>query len=92
MWKVDPGGVGNLNTARLPLYARLDMRVTFNPKRVTGRWQIYAEVLNAFYHENISALSSRPRYDPASDRPRLVPENKDSGFPLLPSFGVRFRF
>jgi hypothetical protein len=91
-WTVDMGGVSNLNTARLPLYARLDMRVTFNPKSVTGRWQVYAEVLNAFYHENISALRSEVWYDSTSDRPRLVSTNPDSGFPLLPSFGVRYRF
>jgi len=92
VWSVDRGGVGNLNSARLPTYARLDLRVTFNPKNATGRWQIYAEVLNAFYHENISALGWVLRHDPASDRPRLVSTNRDSGFPLLPSFGMRYRF
>jgi hypothetical protein len=92
MWAIDWGGAGNLNSARLPLYARLDLRVTFNPKKVTGRWQIYAELLNALYHENIWALGWVLRHDPAGDRPRLVSENKDSGFPLLPSLGVRYRF
>jgi hypothetical protein len=92
LWSIDMGGASNLNTARLPLYARLDMRVTFNPKNVTGRWQIYVEILNALYHENIIALGSEMRYDPASDRPRLVSTNRDSGFPLLPTFGMRYRF
>jgi hypothetical protein len=92
IWKVDLGGASNLNSARLPLYSRLDMRVTFNPKSVTGRWQVYAEVLNLLYHENISALGWELEYDPESDRPSLVQTNKDSGFPLFPTFGVRYRF
>jgi len=92
VWSVDMGGAGNLNTARLPLYSRLDLRVTFHPKKVTGRWQIYAELLNALYHENISGVSYELHYEPASDRPRLVSTDRHSGFPLLPSFGIRYRF
>jgi hypothetical protein len=92
LWRVDMGGAGNLNSSRLPLYSRLDLRVTFNPKQATGRWQVYAEVLNVLYHENISALGWELGYDRTSDRPRLIQTNKDSGFPLLPSFGIRYRF
>ena len=91
IWSVDRGGVGNLNTARLPPYARLDLRVTFNPKKVTGRWQIYVEILNALNRKNGSAICYDLRYDPSSDRPRLV-SGIDSGFPPVPSFGVRYRF
>ena len=91
IWSVDQGGVGNLNTARLPPYARLDLRVTFNPKSVTGRWQIYVEILNALNRKNVSGLRSELEYDPTSDRPRLVSDN-EGGFPRLPSLGVRYRF
>jgi hypothetical protein len=91
MWSVDYGGVGNLNSARLPVYARLDLRVTFNPKQMTGRWQVYFEVLNALNRNNVSALQPTLEYDPTSDRPRLV-SGTDDGFPRLPSFGVRYRF
>jgi TonB-dependent Receptor Plug Domain/Carboxypeptidase regulatory-like domain len=91
IWSVDLGGVENLNTARLPPYARLDLRVTFNPRNVTGRWQIYAETLNTLDRENASSLNYRLAADSRSDRPRLLSFN-DSGFPLLPSFGVRYRF
>ena len=31
-------------------------------------------------------------YDPSSDRPRLVSTNPTAAFPLVPSFGVRYRF
>jgi hypothetical protein len=91
IWGVDYGGVANLNSARLPLYARLDLRATFNPKQATGRWQVYVEVLNALNRKNVSALQPTLVYDPTSDRPRLV-SGSDDGFPRLPSFGVRYRF
>jgi hypothetical protein len=92
MWTLDQGGVSNLNSARAPLYSRLDMRVTFNPKNVTGRWQVYAEVLNVLNRNNISAFHTVLRPDPKSDRPSLVIDGDDSGFPPFPSFGVRYRF
>jgi hypothetical protein len=92
MWTVDWGGVDNLNSARLPLYSRLDLRATFNPKQATGRWQVYAEVLNVLYHENISGLGWRLRWNPKGDPPSLVVDNDDSGFPLFPTFGIRYRF
>ena len=91
VWTIDWGGVENLNAARMPPYARLDLRVTFNPRNVTGRWQIYAEVFNVLNRENVSALDYRLAADPGSDHPVLLSFN-DSGFPILPSFGVRYRF
>ena len=91
IWSVDRGGVGNLNTARLPAYARLDLRVTFNPKKVTGRWQIYVEIFNVLNRKHGSKISYDLQHDPSSDRPRLV-SKIDSGLPAVPSFGVRYRF
>ncbi len=91
VWSVDRGGVENLNTARLPAYARLDLRVTFNPKNVTGRWQIYAEIFNVLNRKHGSTISYSLRPDLSKDRPRLV-SKVDSGLPAVPSFGVRYRF
>jgi hypothetical protein len=91
LWSVDRGGVENLNMARLPTYARLDLRVTFNPKSVTGRWQIYAEVFNVLNRRHGPTISYDLRHDPSSDRPRLV-SKADEAIPAVPSFGVRFRF
>ena len=90
IWSVDRGGVGNLNTARLPPYARLDLRVTFNPKKVTGRWQIYAEIFNALNRENGSTITYDLR--PTRERSPAPRVEVDSGFPAVPSFGVRYRF
>ena len=36
IYAVDFGGVGNLNTARLPLFARVDLRVTWRPRGAQG--------------------------------------------------------
>src|SRR6185503_12553505 len=82
VWTVDRGGVDNLNTVRLPAYARLDLRVTFNPRSVTGRWQIYAEVFNALNRQHGSTISYSLRPDLSKDRPRLV-SKVDSGLPAV---------
>lgn len=80
IWGIDFGGVENLNSVRLPRYARLDLRVAFNPMEVTGRWQVYAEILNALNRENASSLnyrlaadSRRPPASPLIQRQRVSP-------------------
>ena len=90
VWTVDNGGVENLNTSRLPLYARLDVRTTFTPSR-GSRWQFYVEVINALNRRNAATESPELVYDPASDRPKLT-FSPDGGFPILPSFGLRRTF
>jgi len=91
VWTVDFGDVSNLSRGRLPVYARLDVRVTFKPKSPTGRWQIYVDVLNLLNRENFSNLQPELDFDPTSDRPKIN-YSSDSGLPRLPSFGVRYRF
>jgi hypothetical protein len=85
------GGVSNINTARLPTFARLDLRATFHPGGAGGRWQLYLDVLNALNRKNAGFIGSTLEYDPTSDRPRIV-EEPDGNIPFLPSIGVRFRF
>ena len=53
---VDFGGVGNLNGARLPVFARVDARVTWRPRGAAGRWELYAEVINLLDRQNAGAL------------------------------------
>ena len=91
VYTVDFGGVGNLNGARLPVFARVDLRVTWRPRGAAGRWELYAEVINLFDRENAGAYEPRLEYDPTSDRPRIV-EERDQAIPRLPTLGVRFRF
>jgi hypothetical protein len=91
VWAVHPGGAENLNTARLPTYARLDLRVTVNPRSPTGRWQIYAELFNVLNWKNGPRIEYFLRHQPNSDRPRILTET-GSGLPFVPSFGIRYRF
>ena len=91
VYAVDFGGVGNLNGARLPLFARVDGRLTWRPRGDRGRWELYLEVINLLDRQNAGAFEPRLEYDPASDRPRIV-EERDQAIPRLPTLGIRFRF
>jgi hypothetical protein len=91
VWSADFGDASNFNTARLPVFARLDLRVTFRPRWSNDRWQLYIEVINLLNRDNASDISTELAYDPSSDRPRLV-ETRSGRLPLLPSFGLRYRF
>jgi outer membrane receptor protein involved in Fe transport len=91
VYGVDYGGVENLGNARLPLFARVDARLTWRPRGTMGRWELYAEVINVLNRRNAGALDARLEYDPNSDRPAIV-EDRDQALPRLPTVGVRFRF
>jgi hypothetical protein len=93
VYETNRGGVSNLNTARLPAFARLDLRLSWKPRGTEGRWMFYLDVINATNRKNAGQVTSTLEYDPASpvDQPRLV-EKPDVAIPFLPSFGVRFRF
>ena len=45
-YTVDYGGVGNLNSGRLPHYARVDFRATYQRGGADGGWSLYFEVIN----------------------------------------------
>ena len=88
--EVAPGGVAELNSARMPMVARLDLRVAYRPRGVNGRWELYAEVLNALNHNNAWFMDVN-----IVDRTSLsspLKEEPVGGFPRLPTFGLRFRF
>jgi hypothetical protein len=91
VYTTDLAGVENLNSGRLPFYARFDIRATYRPGGLTGRWSIYFELINAFDRDNAVELQSELEHNPESVVPRLnqVP---GAAFPRIPSFGVRFRF
>jgi TonB-dependent receptor-like protein len=90
VWSVDLGGVDNLNTSRLPVYARLDLRATYQ-RSPTSRWQFYLEAINALNRDNAGQLSAELQYNPGADRPSLQ-LTPDGGLPRLPSFGIRVTF
>jgi hypothetical protein len=81
------GGVENINAARLPMYARVDMRLTFQPKGPHGRLKMYLDFINVLNRKNAGVLEPKLEYDPSSDRPRIV-EEATASIPFLPSFGI----
>jgi hypothetical protein len=91
VYGVNFGGVDNLNQARLPMFARADLRVTWKPRGPSGRWEFYAEVINLLDRQNVGAYDPRLAYNPAGDRPLII-EEPDQAVPRLPTAGVRFRF
>ena len=91
VWTTDPGNVGDLNTGRLPVFARVDMRVTFRPARWNNRVQFYVEVINAFNRKNTGTYQTTLEYDPTSDKPKITQES-GGALPILPSFGCRIVF
>ena len=91
IYTVDYSGVENLNSGRLPHYARVDLRVTYQRGGATGRWSLYIEVLNLLGRDNPVELEPRLVHDPGSNMPRLF-EVASQGFPRIPTFGFRLRF
>ena len=91
IYAVDYGGVANLNSGRLPSYARVDLRATYRRGGVSGHWSLYVEVINLLGRENPVELESRLEHDPGSNMPRLF-EVPAQGFPRIPTFGFRLRF
>jgi hypothetical protein len=81
------GGVDNYLSARLPYYARLDVRATFTPDWGRGRVWFYVDVINALGRTNPGAMNTSLEYEPGADRPRLVTTPSGS-MPFLPSFGM----
>ncbi len=91
VWTTTRGGTGNLNTARLPFFARVDVRATFKPSWSSNRWQFYVEIINLLNRNNAGSLDPVLSYNPGSDRPAVTYDRR-GGFPRLPSLGIRFRF
>ena len=92
VYETTSGGVSNLNTARLPAFFRLDLRLSWKPR---GRGALAPLPRRDQRHEPRQRRAGRPapRLRPGSalDQPRLVLE-PTAAIPFLPSIGVRFRF
>jgi hypothetical protein len=91
MYTVDLGDVSNINRGRLPYYSRIDLRLTYRPGGDAGRFGFYVEVINLLNRDNAIGMEPRLEYDPDSVVPRVV-ELPSEAFPLLPTFGIRYRF
>ena len=88
--EVAPGGVAQLNSARMPMVARLDLRLGYRPRGVSGRWEVYLESLNVLKRNNAWFMDA-DIVDQGSGAPR-VQEEPIGGLPRVVTFGLRFRF
>jgi hypothetical protein len=86
--EVAPGSVAQLNAARMPMFARLDLRFGYRPGGLSGRWQVYVESLNVLKHDNAWFMDADVVAGP--DGPRLQ-EEPTGGLPRIVTFGLRFR-
>lgn len=92
LFQPDLGGVANINSARLPHFARLDARLTYRPTWTGERWAFYLDLINVLGSKNITQIDSALFFDPTSDRPGIVERAQDTGIGFFPSFGIRFWF
>jgi hypothetical protein len=88
--EVAPGGVADLNSRRMPMFSRMDLRFAYRPRGANGRWEIYFEVLNALNHKNAFFVDQNI-VSGGANGPQLQ-EEVVGAFPRIPTFGVRFRF
>jgi hypothetical protein len=91
VYQPDRDGIENFGGARLPVYARLDARLTYTPGWGRGRVWFYLDVINVFNRKNAGAIVTSLEYDPASDRPRIVNE-PGAALPFFPSLGIHVDF
>lgn len=91
VYEVDFGRMDNINSTRLPATVRVDLRATLHPHGAAGRWQFYLDVINVLNRRNKQASFSSLEFNPAADRPR-VDTVFAGGFPIVPTFGIKWRF
>jgi len=91
IYTADYGPVANLLQERYPTFARLDLRANWRPRGNQSRWLFYLEVINATNRKNVGQYEAELRSVAGADRP-TIEETPGGAIPLLPTFGVRFRF
>jgi hypothetical protein len=87
--EVAPGGVAELNSERMPMFARVDLRLGYRPRGVNGRWQIYLEVLNALNRKNAWFMDAD--IVGGGTGGLHLQEEPIGGLPRIPTFGIRVR-
>ena len=88
--EITPGSVAQLNTGRMPLFARTDLRFAYRPRGASGRWELYAEVLNVLGRNNAWVMDVNIVDRTSFSSP--LKEEPVGGLPRLPTFGLRVRF
>jgi hypothetical protein len=88
---------GELNSKRLPMYQRLDIRVEQKFRPLWGEWSWYVDLINTFNRENIEGYYYAPNEVDIERRPPQgygsnVPVVADKGLRFFPSIGAEFTF
>ena len=65
------GDVFNLNSRRLPHFARVDARFTYRPAWGGERWAFHLDLINILNGRNFTQLDSVLLLDPGADRPQI---------------------
>jgi len=88
---------GKLNSERLPIYHRLDLRAEyFTPVRI-GQLSLFADILNVYNQRNIDGYTFSPNgSNLESSTPdgfgANVPVSANEGLPIFLSIGVKLQF
>lgn len=72
------------------MFARADLRIAYRPRGVTGRWQIYLEILNVTNRRNAWFMDANIVGEGTGGL--RLQEEPVGGLPRIPTFGVRFSF
>ena len=80
---------GSLNSIRLPAYHRLDLRVSREWRRRSGRIQAYLDLFNVYNRANARAIDP---FAEVRDGQVLLGQGYDEMIPFVPSFGVSWEF
>lgn len=88
----NPGAVesvvyGDINSERLPLYHRLDLRAEYKRPTGYGMWSMFVDLLNAYDQKNIQGISSTP--DRIGGDMRVT---RAEGLEIFPSIGFKVQF
>lgn len=88
---------GELNSERLPVYHRLDLRGEYSRPTRFGFWSIFVDVLNAYDQKNVEGYQYSPNgYQTEHSTPDgfgdNVPVTEEEGFRFFPSIGFKIQF
>lgn len=78
--------VGEKNSARVPLYHRLDLKLRRDLPKLPLRPHIYLEILNVYNRQNAYYLVQ------FEDRDGRIITGQSTGIPFIPLFGIGGRF
>ena len=92
VFQPDLGSIADINRARLPVFGRLDARLTYRPRLGGERLTWHLDLLNLSNARNVSFIDSTLVFDPGGHWPRIVETPGERGLPFFPSIGVRIAF